>query len=70
MTYIRGARAKEMKMDIQDTLEFAKLLRGVVQVAKKRVYTRADILVTLETIAYNYEREAARIEAQMEKEAA
>lgn len=57
-------------MDIQDVFEFANLLRSVVKQADKRGYSREDLLVTIENIARNYEQEAARIEAQMEREAA
>ena len=70
MTYIGGTDKGDHVMDIQDALEFAKLLRHVAQAADERDYGRGDILIMIKNIAANYEREAACIEAEMEREAA
>lgn len=58
-------------MSVQETLVFINLLRSVSRVAKSRNYSREDILVTLETIANNYEvsieKEIEEAETQSER---
>lgn len=73
MTYIRGTDKGETKMngfDFQAATEVAIRLAGVARRANLFGHDRERILEEILFMAEDYAKLAARIEAQMEKEAA
>lgn len=73
MTYIREARAKEMKMngfDVHSATEVAVLLAGIVRRAKMFGHDRERILEDVAALSENYARLADRLDAKIAKEVA
>ena len=70
MTYIKYMNKGETVMDIQAATEVAKRLTGIARRAVTFGHDRERILEEILFMAEDYARLAARIEAQMEKEAA
>lgn len=73
MTYIKYMNKGEITMngfDVGSALEVAGKFTGLARRAKTFGYSKERILEELEYLADNYIQVAARIEAQMEREAA
>lgn len=73
MTYIKYMNKGEIMMngfDVHSATEVAVMLAGIARRAKMFGHSRERILEDVMFLSENYSKLAARIDAQMEKEAA